>query len=69
VAALSTARNAFARSNTGIVGLNLTRGMDLSRFFSVCVVLRRERLCNRADAPPKEINSEGTRPEGLIRKV
>jgi hypothetical protein len=40
VAARSEARNIFARSNTGIVGSNLTTGMDVCpRFFCVRVVL------------------------------
>jgi hypothetical protein len=42
VAARSKARNVFARSNTGIVGSNPTRGMDVCpRFFCVCVILCR----------------------------
>jgi hypothetical protein len=40
VAARSKTWTVFARSNTGIVGLNPTRGMDVYvRFFCVCVVL------------------------------
>jgi hypothetical protein len=40
VAALSKARTVFARSNTGFVGSNHTRGMDVYvRLFCVCVVL------------------------------
>jgi hypothetical protein len=42
VAARSNALNVFVRSNTGIVGSNPTRGMDVCpRFFCVCVVLCR----------------------------
>jgi hypothetical protein len=37
MAAMSKARTAFNRSNTGIVGSNPVRGMDVSAFF--CVVL------------------------------
>jgi hypothetical protein len=40
VAARSKAWTVFARSNTGIVGFNPTRGMDISvRLFCLCVVL------------------------------
>jgi hypothetical protein len=40
MAALSKAESVFARSNTGIVGSNLNRGMDIcERLFRVCVVL------------------------------
>jgi hypothetical protein len=40
VAARSKAWTVFARSNSGIVGSNLTRGMDVSLLlFCVCVVL------------------------------
>jgi hypothetical protein len=40
VAARSKAWTVFARSNTGIVGSKLTRGMDICvRLFCVCVVL------------------------------
>jgi hypothetical protein len=40
VASWSKASTVFARSNTGIVGSNPTRGMDVSaRLFCVCVVL------------------------------
>jgi hypothetical protein len=40
VAARSKAWTVFARSNTGIVGSNLTHGMDVCvRLFCVCVVL------------------------------
>jgi hypothetical protein len=40
VAARSEAGTVFARSNTGVVGSNSTRGMDVSvRLFCVCVVL------------------------------
>jgi hypothetical protein len=40
MAALSKARTVFARSNTGIVGSNPTRSMDVClRLFSVCIVL------------------------------
>jgi hypothetical protein len=40
VATRSKALTVFVRTNTGIVGLNLTRGIDDSvRLFCVCVVL------------------------------
>jgi hypothetical protein len=40
LAARSKACNVFARSNTGIVGSNLTQGMDVClRLICVCVVL------------------------------
>jgi hypothetical protein len=40
MAARSKARNVFARSNTGIVGLNPIRGMDVCQgIFCVCIVL------------------------------
>jgi hypothetical protein len=40
VAARSKAGTFFARSNTGIVSLNPTRGMDVCvRLFYVCIVL------------------------------
>jgi hypothetical protein len=40
VAAPSKARTVFARSNTGIVGSNLTRSLDICvRLFCVCVAL------------------------------
>jgi hypothetical protein len=40
VAARYKGRTVFARSNTGTVGSNLTRGMDdYVRLFCVCVVL------------------------------
>jgi hypothetical protein len=38
MAVRSKARNVFARSNTGIVGSNLTHNMDVRlRLFCVCV--------------------------------
>jgi hypothetical protein len=41
VAALSRASTDFARSDTGIVGSNPTRGMDVCvHLFCVCAVLR-----------------------------
>jgi hypothetical protein len=41
VAVLTKAKNIFARSNTGIVGSNPTRGIDVCmQFFRVHVVLR-----------------------------
>jgi hypothetical protein len=40
VAALPEAWNVFARSNTGVVGSNSTRGMDVCvSLFCVCAVL------------------------------
>jgi hypothetical protein len=40
VASRSEAWNVFARMNTGIVGSNPTRGMDVClRLFCLCVVL------------------------------
>jgi hypothetical protein len=40
VAALSEARTVFARSNTGVVGSNTVRDMDVCvRLFCVCAVL------------------------------
>jgi hypothetical protein len=40
VAAWSEACTVFASSNNGVVGSNLTRGMDVYVFLCVCVVLR-----------------------------
>jgi hypothetical protein len=41
VAARSRAWTVFARSNSGLVGLNLRQGMDVcARLFCVCVLLR-----------------------------
>jgi hypothetical protein len=80
-AARSKAWNVFTFSNTGIVGLNATRGMGVCpRFLCVCVVLCRERPCDRAGSPVQgvlptvyKIHSSrlilmGNRPEGSIRK-
>jgi hypothetical protein len=55
VAARSKARTVLAHSNAGIVGLNLTRGMDdCVRFFRVCVVLCvGSAALRRADPPSK----------------
>jgi hypothetical protein len=40
-------RTVFARSNTGIVGSNPTRDMDVCKhLFCVCVVLCRQRPCD-----------------------
>jgi hypothetical protein len=77
----SKARNVFARLNTEIMGSNPTRGMDVCvRLFCVCVVLCRERPCDRADHSSKEpyrlfttsIISElilnGNRPDSRIRQ-
>jgi hypothetical protein len=51
---LSKARTVFGRSNTGIVGLNPTRGMDVCPRFSVlCCPVSVEAL-RRADPPAKE---------------
>jgi hypothetical protein len=47
--------NIFARLNTEIVGSNSTPDMDVSlRFFCVCVVLCRQRTCDRADPQSEE---------------
>jgi hypothetical protein len=44
VDARSEARNGFPRSNTGIVSLNPSQGMDVClRLFCVCAVLYRQR--------------------------
>jgi hypothetical protein len=44
VAARPKAWTVFARSNTGIMGSNLTRGIDVCvRLFCVCVVLHVDR--------------------------
>jgi hypothetical protein len=52
VAALSKAWTAFARSNTGIMGSNPTRGMDVCvRLFCVCLVWVALR---RTDPPSKQ---------------
>jgi hypothetical protein len=52
VAERSKACTVFARSEAGIVGSNLTQGMDVwCAFFSVCVQVEALR---RADHPPKE---------------
>jgi hypothetical protein len=76
VAAPSEARNIFARSNTGIGGLNTTRGMDIClRLFCVSVV-----LLGWADPPSKascqpsirsvvpELILNANRPKSLIRE-
>jgi hypothetical protein len=52
-AAQPTARNDFARTNTGILGSNPTRGMNICVFY-VCVVLCKSQPRDRADHPPKE---------------
>jgi hypothetical protein len=55
VAARSKAWTVFSRSNTGIMGSNPTRGMDVCvLLFCVCVVLRVGSGLVTADPPPKE---------------
>jgi hypothetical protein len=50
----SKARTAFGRSNTGIVGWNPNRGMDVCpRFSLLCCPVQVEAL-RRADLPSKE---------------
>jgi hypothetical protein len=51
--ARTEARTVFGRSNTGIVGSNPTRGMDVCPWFSVFVLSCVEAL-RRADPPSKE---------------
>jgi hypothetical protein len=54
VAARSKARTVFGRSNTGIVGSNLTWGMDVCpRFSMLCCPVLVEAL-HQADLPSKE---------------
>jgi hypothetical protein len=55
VTAWSVALSAFARPNTGIVGLDPTGGMDVFLcIFCVCVVLCTQRPWDRADHPSGE---------------
>jgi hypothetical protein len=44
----------FFRSNIRVVGLNPTRVISVCFFPPICVVLRRQRPCDRADYPSKE---------------
>jgi hypothetical protein len=51
--AVSGMRFVLARSNTGIVGCNATRGTDVClRLFHVCVFLCSQQPCDRAEPPP-----------------
>jgi hypothetical protein len=54
VAARSKPRTAFDRSNTGIVGSNPTRDVDLCPCFSVFCSPVQVEVLRRADPPPKE---------------
>jgi hypothetical protein len=55
MAARSKARTAFNRSNTGIIGLNPARDMDMCVFAFLCVVLSCVGRDQRwADPPSKE---------------
>jgi hypothetical protein len=55
VAARSKTRTVFARSNTGVVGSNPTRGMDVCvRLFCVCLLLCVVAALPRPDPLSKE---------------
>jgi hypothetical protein len=54
MAALSKARTVFGRSNTGIVGSNPARGMDVFLHFSVLIYPVQVQALRRADPPSKE---------------
>jgi hypothetical protein len=65
VAACSEALTVFARSNTGIMGSNLTWGMDVClRLFCVCVVLCVRSPCDglipRTRSPINCVEDEAT---------
>jgi hypothetical protein len=50
----SEARTDFSSSNTGVVGSNPTRGMDVCPRFSVLCCPVRVEVLRRADPPSKE---------------
>jgi hypothetical protein len=79
MAARSKGGNVFYRSNTGIVGSNPTRGIDVYlHLFCVFIVLYGQRPCDRVDHLSRESyrlairstipHSDGNRPEGVIEK-